>query len=79
MNDDFINKFIDHRCSQLGEIGVLFCQSKELLYTGSIFLIARQAFLRFCNLCGKVFLFDFVLSKQAVKAFLRNSAYGKGS
>ena len=46
---DFINKFIDHRCSQLGEIGVLFCQSKELLYTGSIFLIARQAFLRFCN------------------------------
>lgn len=78
MNDDFINKFIDHRCSQLGEIGVLFCQSKELLYTGSIFLIARQAFLRFCNLCGKVFLFDFVLSKQAVKAFLRNSAYGKG-
>lgn len=46
MDDDLINKFVDHRRSQFREIGVLFRQGEEPFHIGGVLLEAVQR--RFC-------------------------------
>ena len=78
MDDDFINKLVNHRCGQLGKIGVLLGKGKKLFHTGGIFRIACQAVLGFGNRNGKAFLLGFVFREQAVKAFICDAPDSKG-
>ena len=78
MDDDFLNKLIDHGRGQLGKIGVLLCQLQKLLHTGGVLCESGQLFFRFCDSSLQRFLLGFVICQQAVKAFIGNAPDGKG-
>lgn len=77
MNDDLsINSLIIGVVSS--EKSVYFLPKQGTALHGQYLPHSSSGFPPFLQSVRKGFLFDFVLSKQAVKAFLRNSAYGKG-
>ena len=78
VDDDFLNKLVDHGCSQLGEVRVLPCQLQKLLHTGGVLRKSGQLFFCFCDRGLQRFLLGFVICQQTVKAFIGNTTDGKG-
>ena len=78
MDDDFLNKLVDHGRGQLREVGVLPCQLQKQLHTGTVLCESRQLFFRFCDRGLQRFLFGFVICQQTVKAFIGNASDSKG-
>ena len=78
VDDDFLNKFVDHGRGQLGEIRVLPCQLQKLLHTGTVLCESGQPFFRFCDRGLQRFLLGFVIRQQTVKAFIGDAPDSKG-
>ena len=78
VDDDFLNKFVDHGRGQLGEIRVLPCQLQKLLHTGTVLCESGQPFFRFCDRGLQRFLLGFVIRQQTVKAFIGDASDSKG-
>ena len=78
VDDDFLNKFVDHGRGQLGEIRVLPCQLQKLLHTGTVLCESGQPFFRFCDRGLQRFLLGFVIRLQTVKAFIGDAPDSKG-
>ena len=78
VDDDFLNKLIDHGRGQLGKIGVSPCQLQKLLYTGTVLCESGQPFFRFCDRGLQRFLLGFVIRQQTVKAFIGDAPDSKG-
>lgn len=78
MDNNFVNKLVDHRGGQLGKVSVFLCQRKELRRTVGIFLKSGYLLFGLRNRYLKRFLFRFILCQQAVKAIFRNAPDSKG-
>ena len=78
MDDDFLNKLIDHGRGQLGKIGVLLCQLQKLLHAGTVLCESGQLFFCICDRGLQRFLLGFVICQQTVKAFIGNASDSKG-
>ena len=78
VDDDFLNKFVNHGRSQLGKIGVLPCQLQKLLHAGGVLCESGQLFFGFCDRGLQRFLLRFVICQQTVKAFIGNATDSKG-
>ena len=78
MDNNLVNKLVDHRGGQLGKVGVFLCQRKELRRTAGIFLKSGYLPFGLRNRYLKRFLFRFILCQQAVKALFRNAPDSKG-
>jgi len=78
VDDDFLNKLVDHGCSQLGEVRVLPCQLQKLLHTGGVLRKSGQLFFCFCDRGLQRFLLGFVICQQTVKALIGNAPDSKG-
>ena len=78
VDDDFLNKLVDHGRGQLGKIGVLPCQLQKLLHTGTVLCESGQPFFHFCDRNLQRFLLGFVICQQTVKALIGNASDSKG-
>ena len=78
MDDDFLNKLVDHGRGQLRKIGILPCQLQKLLHTGTVLCESGQPFFRFCDRNLQRFLLGFVIRQQTVKAFIGDASDSKG-
>ena len=78
VDDDFLNKLVDHGRGQLREVGVLPCQLQKQLHTGGILCESGQLFFRFCDRGLQRFLLGFVICQQTVKALIGNAPDSKG-
>ena len=78
VDDDFLNKLVDHGRGQLGEVRVLPCHLQKLLHTGGVLCESGQPFFRFCDRGLQRFLLGFVICQQTVKAFIGDAPDGKG-
>ena len=78
MDNDLVDKLVNHHRGQLGKIGVFLRQLHKLLHTDGIFLKRRYPLFGFCHGCLQGFLLGFVFGKQSVEAFIGNTPDGKG-
>jgi len=78
VDDDFLNKLVDHGRGQLREVGVLPCQLQKLLHTGTFLCESGQPFFHFCDRGLQRFLLSFVICQQTVKALIGNASDSKG-
>ena len=78
VNDDLVDKLVNHHCGQLGKVGVFSCKLHKLLHTDGIFLKRGYPLFGFCHGCLQGFLLGFIFSKQGIKAFIGNTSDGKG-
>ena len=78
VDDDFLNKFVDHGRGQLGEIRVLLCQLQKLLGTVGVLRKGRHLRFHFGDGCCQCFLFRLIFRQQAVEPLAGNAPDGKG-
>ena len=78
VDDDFLNKLVDHGRGQLGEVRVLLCQLQKLL--GSVGVLGKGGHLRFHfgDRFRQCFLLRLIFRQQTVEAFAGNAPDGKG-
>ena len=78
VDDDFLNKLVDHGRGQLGEVRVLLCQLQKLL--GSVGVLGKGGHLRFHFGDGRCqrFLLRLIFCQQTVKALISDAPDGKG-
>ena len=78
MDNDLVDKLVNHHRGQFGKVGVFSRKLHKLLHTDGIFLKRGYPLFGFHHGCLQGFLLGFIFGKQGIKAFVGNASDGKG-